>query len=262
MNSLNPQTKDEPFYVGHFPNSPKGLAKHTIIATVLLAVMTLSTIGVVALSQNPIDPGLFEFGIEREFEGLFSSEPIPTLSISSPDHPDGIVSYLLVGQGKAGVSPDLLANNGHTIRLKGSLIERENMTMIEVADTGAVEIIDEPRTEVRPATRTLGEVTLRGEIVDTKCFFGVMRPATGKVHRACAIRCLEGGVPPGLLVKDEQGNGVVFMLAFSEESRKAFDTQWAALEAKVEGNLELDNNIPIIRVKDIHLLDESRSDLN
>ena len=49
--------------------------------------------------------------------------------------------------------------------------------------------------------------------MDTKCFLGVMRPATGKVHRGCAVRCLSGGAPPALLVRDEQGNGVALLLA-------------------------------------------------
>jgi hypothetical protein len=37
--------------------------------------------------------------------------------------------------------------------------------------------------------------TVQGEIVDSKCFFGVMKPAEGKPHRSCAIRCISGGIP-------------------------------------------------------------------
>jgi hypothetical protein len=45
-------------------------------------------------------------------------------------------------------------------------------------------------------------LTLRGEIVDSKCFLGVMNPAEGAVHRDCARRCLSGGMPPMLLMRD------------------------------------------------------------
>jgi len=56
-------------------------------------------------------------------------------------------------------------------------------------------------------------VTLTGEIVDTKCHFGVMQPGSGKVHRACAARCIAGGIPPGLLVRDADGSIRTVLLA-------------------------------------------------
>jgi hypothetical protein len=43
---------------------------------------------------------------------------------------------------------------------------------------------------------------LRGEIVDTKCYLGVMTPGEDKVHRGCAVRCISRGVPPAFLVRD------------------------------------------------------------
>lgn len=55
-----------------------------------------------------------------------------------------------------------------------------------------------------------------------------MRPETGKVHRACAIRCLSGGVPPGLLVRDKSGDGVVLLLASETGGKLEYDVQLAA----------------------------------
>ena len=55
-------------------------------------------------------------------------------------------------------------------------------------------------------TVDLGEHTLRGEIVDIKCYLGVMKPAHGKPHRSCAARCISGGIPPALVVKDRDGD--------------------------------------------------------
>jgi hypothetical protein len=51
----------------------------------------------------------------------------------------------------------------------------------------------------------LGPVTLTGEIVDSKCYSGVMNPGQGKVHRDCAVRCLSGGIPPAFLARDAAG---------------------------------------------------------
>ena len=59
----------------------------------------------------------------------------------------------------------------------------------------------------------LGTYTLSGEIVDTKCHLGVMNPGSGKVHRDCAIRCISGGIPPGLFVRDAQGQEGTLVLA-------------------------------------------------
>jgi hypothetical protein len=59
----------------------------------------------------------------------------------------------------------------------------------------------------------LGEVQLTGEIVDSKCYFGVMNPGNGKVHRDCAARCISGGIPPALLVRDAEGRSDTVLLA-------------------------------------------------
>jgi hypothetical protein len=48
-------------------------------------------------------------------------------------------------------------------------------------------------------------VTVTGEIVDSKCYLGVMNPGQGKVHRDCAAGCLSGGIPPIFVTTD--GNG-------------------------------------------------------
>ena len=58
----------------------------------------------------------------------------------------------------------------------------------------------------------LGPVTLRGEIVDTKCYLGVMNPGEHKVHRDCAVRCISGGVPPAFLARDASGDSRVLLL--------------------------------------------------
>jgi hypothetical protein len=66
---------------------------------------------------------------------------------------------------------------------------------------------------VRTARPTmLGEQTLVGEIVDSKCYLGVMNPGALTPHRACAIRCISGGIPPVLLVRQKDGPVLYFLL--------------------------------------------------
>jgi len=95
--------------------------------------------------------------------------------------------------------------------------------MIEV-EPGSIRVTDSIPATAMP-TRDLGSLTLTGEIVDSKCYLGVMNPGNGKVHRDCASRCLSGGIPPLFI---EQNNGKQFILlerggkAVPYESIKAF----------------------------------------
>jgi hypothetical protein len=65
----------------------------------------------------------------------------------------------------------------------------------------------------------LGETTLTGEIVDSKCYLGVMNPAQGKVHRDCAARCISGAIPPAFIVRDASGESHTLMLV-GDDGRK------------------------------------------
>jgi hypothetical protein len=64
--------------------------------------------------------------------------------------------------------------------------------------------------------QSLGRQTLIGEIVDSKCFLGVMNPGQLTPHRACAIRCLSGGVPPVLLVRPKDGPAIYLLLVSAD----------------------------------------------
>jgi hypothetical protein len=59
-----------------------------------------------------------------------------------------------------------------------------------------------------PASETLFTQTLAGEIVDSKCYLGVMNPGHTKPHRECASLCIRGGIPPLFVVKDAEGHSV------------------------------------------------------
>jgi hypothetical protein len=67
--------------------------------------------------------------------------------------------------------------------------------MIEVAPGHVVAIDTRTPPPVEPI-RSLGPIVVRGEIVDSKCHLGVMKPGEGPAHRDCAVRCLLGSVTP------------------------------------------------------------------
>ncbi|HET9825407.1 MAG TPA: hypothetical protein VFP87_08735, partial [Chitinophagaceae bacterium] len=57
-----------------------------------------------------------------------------------------------------------------------------------------------------------GTLKIKGEIIDPKCYFGVMKPGEGKVHRDCAIRCILGGIPPVFHVQNQIGQSNYYLI--------------------------------------------------
>jgi len=109
----------------------------------------------------------------------------------------------LVAEGKHGF--DGKSFDGQKVKLKGTLIYRDDLRMIEVA-AGSIEKFSESSDPIEEKSEALGNFTLRGEIVDSKCYLGVMNPGASKPHRDCAVACLRGGIPPLFIVKDRAGN--------------------------------------------------------
>ncbi len=193
------------FYVGYQPHAPGELGRHlrrTVLALLLLAAVVATTL---AALQGGFDPGVFEYGMVREFEGVVVERPHPLLLVDRPGDTGGDPSrYLLVAVGKHGADNEVAGLDGRRVRLRGTLIHRQDQTMVEVVG-GSVEAIGDAAVAAAGGAVSLGTQTLRGEIVDSKCFLGVMKPGRGKPHRACATLCIRGGIPPVLRVETTAG---------------------------------------------------------
>jgi hypothetical protein len=199
------------FYIGYLPNAPEPVARlFRVVAAALLLAAGGSAI-VISAFQNPFAASVFEFGQPRVFEGTVELDPYPTLVVGRPGRAEaGASRYLLVGEGKHGANPVVGTYRGQAVRLRGALIYRDGRTMIEVL-SGSVTPIDASRPgETTPVN--LGQFELAGEIVDSKCYLGVMNPGNGKVHHDCAVRCLDGGIPPSFAVPDFRGSAAIFLL--------------------------------------------------
>jgi len=197
--------------------------------------------------QGPFDPGVFEFGVVRSFEGLIQEGPYPMLLVERPgDSGDAAVSdFFLVRVGKHGAADEVAGLDGRQVRLEGSLIYREGKTMIEVVG-GSVEPLGDPTRRPR-GSEDLGIQTLSGEIVDSKCFFGVMKPGHGKPHRACATVCIVGGVPPVLRVEAENGDYRHFLLV-DERGRRVNDRvlEWIGEPIEITGEVSRNGDLLIL----------------
>ena len=135
--------------------------------------------------------------------------------------------------------------------MKGTLIYRGGQTMIEVA-ADSIKPTGVPGIEL-PTIQgfspvSLGQQTLIGEIVDSKCYLGVMNPGALLPHRACAIRCISGGIPPVLLVR--QTNGPALYLLLVSRDGKPLNKQVLNLVAEpveITGEVERQGELLILR---------------
>jgi hypothetical protein len=205
------------FYVGYLPKAPAEISRR--IRAVAIALIAIAVIGAFTFAsvQRTFAPAMFEYGKQRSFEGIIERKPFPTLLVKRPGSPDLASSrYLLVAEGKHGADDEVSAFEGKAVRLKGTLIYRGSQTMVELTK-GSISV--EGTGETLPAAeKMLGVFELNGEIVDGKCYLGVMNPGSGKLHRDCAARCLSGGVP--ILFVTDSFRGEPAALQLTDSSRK------------------------------------------
>ena len=182
------------FYVGYLPNAPKGLARFTRRTVFAVAGAALAGGVALAVALPYFGAGEFEFGMTREFKGALRCAAAPVLVTPEAD-------LLLVGGGKRGVALEVCGASGNDVTLRGTLIRRDGRQLLEVTEAPQMGTPSAPAA----AEVALGRFTLTGEIVDSKCYFGVMNPAEGRAHRACAVQCLRGGVPAVFVARDRLG---------------------------------------------------------
>ena len=209
--------EEEEFYIGWLAKAPPSFARRTR-QFILVSVLSLPLLicGLVYF-QKGFSNGVFEYGKETSLVGKFTPSPLPFLRLTDKDPVYGQLppcSILLVGMGKHGFAADpntIPAES--TVRVDGFLIYRDGKIALQVKN---IALLDKksPEEGNSPSRPALGStsVSLQGEITDPKCFLGVMNPGEGKPHQDCAVRCLAGGIPPLMKVRDEQGKDSYYLL--------------------------------------------------
>ena len=191
------------FYVGYLPKAPVALARFVRKVVIGLGLLAITAALVLVVGQKPFANSTFEFGKLRSFEGVVVAQPYPTLLVRRPaqtTQQSKDSRYLLVAPGKFGADNLVAGFDGKQVSLQGQLIYREGGTMVEIVP-GSIAVVGTASGD-QETTRDLGPITVSGEIVDSKCYLGVMNPGQGKVHRDCAARCLSGGIPPLFVTSD------------------------------------------------------------
>lgn len=252
------ETKSTDFYVGYKAQAPQRLAQFLRQRIVALYVLAAIFAIVAVLAQAPFAIAFFEFGNQRDFDGFISEHPYPTLLVERPET-DGtdqmpFSRYLLTVFGKQGAGTQVAGLDGKRVRLNGTLIYRDGQTMVELVE-GSVQVIDDDPLAAGGSTMassraSIGWHKLVGEIIDSKCYLGVMKPGNLKPHRSCAIRCISGGVPPIFVARDEADNMLQLLMVGADDrtlNKEVLD--FVADQIELEGEIVRDGGMLILKTE-------------
>lgn len=206
MNKQSPE-----FYVGYLA-LPKRLRWVLSALILILAGLLAFDAWLVASLQPHSGDGKWA-DTPREFTGTLQRTPYPALRVHENGAPR---TYILISDEKRSADAELgQITDGATIKVNGYEIERAAMGMIQLAGTGADVTVASHAPAIPDEPRELhGRTELTGEIVDSKCWLGVMRPGDGHIHKACASLCIRGGIPPMFVVRGAGDPQVLFLTRF------------------------------------------------
>lgn len=210
--TANEQSRTDEFYVGYLP-LPRSLKRFLIVVVPVLLAGLVGGASLIASGQSSAGGGHWEYGVERIFEGYVVGEPYPLMVGVHPFDKQQSATYIIVSEGKHG-SQDRFRKGGSGLMLRGTLLDREGRFLIELASkdsiAGGIRYVND--IEDRLWKGPFGTHTLRGEIIDPKCYLGAMKPGGGRTHRACATLCIRGGIPPMFVTRDAEFNETYYLL--------------------------------------------------
>jgi hypothetical protein len=242
------------FFIGWLP-IPKGYARFLSVITPLVLLLVAGVAVALPLWQQSPGSGVWETDTVVTVEGVIQAEPYALLRTAFGPAKQVIRTLLLVEEGKFGVRNRALALDGQYVRATGTFLHRDGRWMLELSSRQDALVRAQPSSRVdlqrlaSPHPQVLGPVTLQGEIIDPKCYFGAMRPGGGKTHKACAILCISGGIPPMLVTRDSAGQETFYLLTATDgSSAKDLVLNYVGDLVELHGNLEAWDDLHILRL--------------
>ena len=208
--------KDEffvPYIEGSLGNRTKKTIKKFAFATILIVVGAAL---IFSFAQKPFKNSTFELTSETKITGIYHESPYPMLRVQVAEN--SFKNVVLLGFGKSSANPflekiqkEVPDLEGKKLSIEGNLIYYNGKTLIQITDEEKVSLVDASNT-LLPNPEAVSSMTFQGEIIDPKCYFGVMKPGKGKIHRSCAVRCISGGIPPVFATTDGNNIAKYFLL--------------------------------------------------
>lgn len=203
--------------------------------------------GAAAFQKDP-GPGTWNAADERTWTGLLRVAPYPMLR--TVDISGMPMTALLSCAVKCGVTREALAFDGQFVDIKGSLVQRGGNALISASDSASWinAVKSTPQEGISmPAASAARQVTLSGEILDSKCWFGAMRPSSGKVHKACASLCIKSGIPPAFFAKDNTGRATLMIMTDSTGAFGEDLLEFVADPVRVTGDIQQSHGLTFLR---------------
>jgi hypothetical protein len=241
------------FFVGYLPTPARDARFLRSFLPILLASLVGAALVVSGFQRDPGD-GSWDTGREVTLEGELIASPFPMLRLG--DSGGSIRRVLLVEMGKHGadarVAAVLRGSTGRVgVQARGFVIERDGQRMLELAEVDAITVGGALPPE--GDARRLGALVLDGEIVDSKCWLGVMKPGDGKAHRDCATLCIRGGIPPSIVCRAEDGSTRRALVVGQDGLPLPIEAlePWIARPVRVRGEVEVLDGLAIVRASAI-----------
>jgi len=215
------EEKDD-FYVGYIEEVPKRIQKSTKKFVVIALGLLLATAAIFALTQNTFKNSSFELGTTTKITGVYHEMPYPMLKVQTSEN--SYKNIVLLGFGKSSANPFLKKIKEETpqisgirLSIEGNLIYFNGKTLLQITDDQKITVDKKAGRGALPSLKIVAQnMQLEGEIIDPKCYFGVMKPGKGKIHRSCAVRCISGGIPPVLATTDGNNLAEYYLLTDSK----------------------------------------------
>jgi len=197
--------RDEQIYVGYRPmrSGQKRLVQFLVFVILFIGA---GTGAMVAASMRPAGTGRWDTSHNVTETGVIRLEPYPFL-----ETPEGPI--LLAEPGKFGALARLSGFDGREVRITGTALMRGNRRALEI---DSLELLGENESTTPSLEFVSDVIELRGEILDSKCYLGAMKPGDGAMHKSCAMLCLRGGIPPLFIGKDSNSRVVDAVLCLPD----------------------------------------------
>ena len=250
------RTDDDPrrdFFVGYLP-LPTGDVGFLRWFVPLLAASLVGAALVTSGFQADPGDGSWDTGQEVTLQGELIAAPFPMLRLGNSAGSTECV--LLVEMGKHGADARVAAIVGGDggrvgVQARGFMIERDGQRMLELSEGDAITVGGAVPPE--GDTTRLGTLVLDGEIVDSKCWLGVMKPGNGKTHRDCATLCIRGGIPPSIVCRAEDGSLRRALVVGQDGLPLPIEelARWIARPVRVRGEVDVMDGLAIVRAAEI-----------
>lgn len=263
LHSDGPEAERDEFFIGWLPMPRKYACFLRPIAFALLCAAG-ATAAAMALLQRDPGPGHWDTESVQTFDGIACTRPYAMIRVPAERPGDTPRTLLLVEEGKFGAlarAEQVVEGRaeGVAVRVTGTVLHRDGRWVLELAEgeKGMRRLTAEEQGKLPPlgwpAPEVLAEhITLKGEIIDPKCYLGAMKPGGGKTHKACAMLCISSGVPPMLVTRDAAGNETLYLLA-TEKGGVANDRvlDFVGDPVEISGRLERHDDLLLLQISEV-----------